>query len=657
MADLVTLTEDAIRERVGLKHQHLGDVRSLSLPGMFQDKITYLGKSLKHFSRLKCLDLSRNTIVSLEGLQHLTVLEKLNLYSNNIASLTEMFHLRKLIALKELDLRLNPVTKNESDYRLFLVHMLPNLRFLDDKPVRDRERKAALECFTTERAFELQDPSPASGVSTKPGHPRAAYIRSLSQKYSVLDDDDEAVLDLIAKSELELNTLHRITGSAKKDQEAKLHSLQGIRLIDDGVIYRKYREDRSNSQQIKKQKENISKQICSEDETPLQIQKDEQAQQILPKPSHQPTQNYNMNHLLAKNTNGIRVKCIASKLRQKQHQDPNLKFEDEVQAHNKIISHFDFTPHPSTEPEETAHKKEAYKILPVSSAEFPHNIPRNRNHSIKKHIQGFQEYNGHPSYGNDCKRVTTNQLDPSSLQKIEDKEDCLSEAGKDCKKAPCVLDRASEYDDHDKYEPTSMEYLLDLIDKYWNGAKSLHSNEAFLCKAKQIISKVQHINCPHDLQKKSTIPNDQNKGIAPEKTSLHEPVYQSNDRLQSLEMQLQNTRKDMDCLKQQLDLVLQENGELKNMLLNNNKKEKNTLHFTDPNLKDLRISDLQSHNQQLQQEIDVLKCKLQYFDKIQSLTEMLQESHRSLISSNEHLMKELKGTQTRHMTEDATPEL
>ena len=33
-------------------------------------------------------------------------------------------------SFQELDLRLNPVTKNELDYRLFVVHMLVNLRKL-----------------------------------------------------------------------------------------------------------------------------------------------------------------------------------------------------------------------------------------------------------------------------------------------------------------------------------------------------------------------------------------------------------------------------------------------------------------------------------------------------------------------------------------------
>ena len=38
--------------------------------------------------------------------------------------------LRIFFPLQDLDLRLNPVTKNEPDYRLFIVHMLPNLRRL-----------------------------------------------------------------------------------------------------------------------------------------------------------------------------------------------------------------------------------------------------------------------------------------------------------------------------------------------------------------------------------------------------------------------------------------------------------------------------------------------------------------------------------------------
>lgn len=65
-----------------------------------------------------------------QGLKHLTYLENLNLYFNHISSLSEMLRLHSLTALQVVDFRLNPVVKNESDYRLFVVHMLPNLKQL-----------------------------------------------------------------------------------------------------------------------------------------------------------------------------------------------------------------------------------------------------------------------------------------------------------------------------------------------------------------------------------------------------------------------------------------------------------------------------------------------------------------------------------------------
>jgi len=41
------------------------DVCSLSLPGTYHEKIGCLGNSLKHFTRLKSLDLSRNALENL----------------------------------------------------------------------------------------------------------------------------------------------------------------------------------------------------------------------------------------------------------------------------------------------------------------------------------------------------------------------------------------------------------------------------------------------------------------------------------------------------------------------------------------------------------------------------------------------------------------
>lgn len=65
-----------------------------------------------------------------QGLEHLSLLEQLNLYYNKIQDLKEIFRLRKNQNLRDIDLRLNPVTGNEPDYRLFIAHMLPLLRRL-----------------------------------------------------------------------------------------------------------------------------------------------------------------------------------------------------------------------------------------------------------------------------------------------------------------------------------------------------------------------------------------------------------------------------------------------------------------------------------------------------------------------------------------------
>ena len=42
------------------------DVKSLALPGTYHEKVVSLGSSLRKFSRLKHLDLSRNNITSLQ---------------------------------------------------------------------------------------------------------------------------------------------------------------------------------------------------------------------------------------------------------------------------------------------------------------------------------------------------------------------------------------------------------------------------------------------------------------------------------------------------------------------------------------------------------------------------------------------------------------
>lgn len=160
------------------------------MPGTYQEKITHLGTSLNKFTRLKELDLSRNSLISLEGLESLKLLEKLNLYYNNISSLKELERLRYNTGLIELDLRLNPITKEENDYRLYLINILPSLRVLDDRAIRDSERQMAVaflnqNSILTANGQDIKLNGMSSAVSS-----RVKSVSNIAKRSAGISDND-----------------------------------------------------------------------------------------------------------------------------------------------------------------------------------------------------------------------------------------------------------------------------------------------------------------------------------------------------------------------------------------------------------------------------------------------------------------------------------
>ncbi|XP_039079433.1 leucine-rich repeat-containing protein 36 [Hyaena hyaena] len=143
MAEQWDLDEEGVRRLGALTLEQPELVESLSLQGSYAGKIHSIGDAFRNFKNLRSLDLSRNLITSLKGIQYLCSLQDLNLYYNNIPSLVEVSRLQPLPFLKELDLRLNPVVRKDTDYRLFAVYTLQTLEKLDDRVVRASERKAA----------------------------------------------------------------------------------------------------------------------------------------------------------------------------------------------------------------------------------------------------------------------------------------------------------------------------------------------------------------------------------------------------------------------------------------------------------------------------------------------------------------------------------
>ncbi|KAF7669474.1 hypothetical protein LDENG_00186270 [Lucifuga dentata] len=215
---LTTITEQWIRDKLQLKHPYLGDVRSLSLPGTNEEKIRHLGGALNNFVRLKSLDLSCNALVSVEGVQHLKMLERLILYYNCIPSIEEIKVLCELPSLRELDLRLNPLTKSYPHYRQYLVHSMPNLRKLDGCSIRDTERKAAIMQFSSE--FQpLQKSNHTADQRSR--DQRLASVGRLAKRFSHLSDTDDIVLNFVDMKHRGQNETQSLCDSMHKEAESQ----------------------------------------------------------------------------------------------------------------------------------------------------------------------------------------------------------------------------------------------------------------------------------------------------------------------------------------------------------------------------------------------------------------------------------------------------
>uniref|UniRef100_A0A131Y143 Probable U2 small nuclear ribonucleoprotein A' n=1 Tax=Ixodes ricinus TaxID=34613 RepID=A0A131Y143_IXORI len=107
--------------------------------------------------RLKCLLLNNNRICRIgENLQeNLPALETLVLTNNQIQNLGDLDPLATVKSLTYLSLIKNPVTVKRH-YRLYLIHRLPQLRVLDFRRIRQKERTDAQQLFKGKKGKQLE---------------------------------------------------------------------------------------------------------------------------------------------------------------------------------------------------------------------------------------------------------------------------------------------------------------------------------------------------------------------------------------------------------------------------------------------------------------------------------------------------------------------
>jgi hypothetical protein len=147
----------------------------------------------------------------------------------------ELERLRHNTTLSELDLRLNPITKQENDYRLFLIYLLPSLKVLDDRAVRDSERQMAFSLFEPLVTNSLTSANlyDKNGLAANPIASRVKSVTNIAMRsagITDLNDDNAAFLNQQRLYENANNSSLSNEDVIKKPQ-AEEYSLNGNQII------------------------------------------------------------------------------------------------------------------------------------------------------------------------------------------------------------------------------------------------------------------------------------------------------------------------------------------------------------------------------------------------------------------------------------------
>lgn len=125
-----------------------------------------------HLKRLRVLLLNNNRIARIgEDLGDcLPFLETLVLTNNRLTNLADIDNLATLPALKHLSLLDNIIVK-KPNYRLYVIHKLPNLKVLDFSRIKPKEREASVRVFGESVAptAATTEPAPKKAKTFEPG--------------------------------------------------------------------------------------------------------------------------------------------------------------------------------------------------------------------------------------------------------------------------------------------------------------------------------------------------------------------------------------------------------------------------------------------------------------------------------------------------------
>ncbi|XP_038662764.1 leucine-rich repeat-containing protein 36-like isoform X6 [Scyliorhinus canicula] len=592
-------TEEWIRDKAQLSNHSLDEVEFLSLQGTYSDKIVSLGDAFLSFKRLKSLDLSRNSIVSLGGLEGLHSLEKLNLYYNNVPSSKEISSLCHLINLKELDLRLNPVTRNEENYRLYVIHLLPNLKKLDDRPVRESERKAAQIQFGSREQKEASDLD-------------REEERNPVKRNFAYDKDDQDSLHSSMKNKWDAASDYK---TDLKERWAP-HDFQLMTERQESLSSRPPLSSLYSARDVNEARENDTPSKMSID--PMEIEQSRSGQY----------HSYLNEDLKTNTTYGIRK---------------NAHVDDAASIQRSKMTSSGLLPRHGTSSSD--HLLDRQNLISPASS-FTSLYSNSSKRGFTEHMNA--EFTANKNSERRSQLTTGNvenfesKLEPkkaSSLSSLSCTQPCYD-------KKQTTLDKLLEVEECGDYRPRTptglsssvsarvsslLLNLLDLVDQYWNGSRSLQSNQRFLTPAHEMLSNLTNsVSMPkvQSLEKKVKALTEENKSLLT-RTGFGLDTAE----LQRVKHQLSQKQDDMENLKGRLAKILDENNKLRSQLT--------SLELANCAGNHLQNKDLQKDNERLNLEVEYLNQQIKQYNKLQETVTMLQESHRSLVSTNNYLQQQL----------------
>ncbi|CAH1155853.1 unnamed protein product [Phaedon cochleariae] len=186
-----------------LRGYRIPEIENLGATGDQFDTIDFSDNDIRKFDgfpylkRLKCLLMNNNRIVRIgEHLEeYIPNIESLILTGNQIDELGDIEPLVTLENLTTLSLMFNPITAKQH-YRLFVIYKIPQLKLLDFRKIKMKEREEAKTLFKSKKGKEIQKEIAKKSNTFVPG----GNMNSVAKSRGLTDEEVRKIREAINKA-------------------------------------------------------------------------------------------------------------------------------------------------------------------------------------------------------------------------------------------------------------------------------------------------------------------------------------------------------------------------------------------------------------------------------------------------------------------------